>query len=229
MLSMHHDYTKRIVCVNTLCVAPRASSYTMTSQHERLRLAREAAGFPTAAEAARAMHVNETAYYNHENGWRGLTRKAADYARFFNVSADWILTGRGDMTAAHKAALQIPVMGKVGAGAVVDMPFEVIGEQALDHLAVELDGDFALQVEGDSMYPRFMESEWLIVDGHPLNPRRLVGSYAVVQIEEQGNRLVKMLKNGTRPNLFTLWSHNAPEIVDARILTAWRIKCVWCR
>jgi SOS-response transcriptional repressor LexA len=201
----------------------------MPTPHERLRRAREKAGFATAREAAEAMRVNQTAYYNHENGWRGLTRKAADYARFFNVSADWILTGRGDMEARQSTALQIPVMGKVGAGAVVDMPFEVVGEQALDELAVELDGDFALEVSGDSMYPRFMEGEWLVVEGKPLNPRVLIGHYAVVQMENEGNRLVKMLKKGTRPNLFTLWSHNAPEIVDTRILTAWRIKCVWCR
>ncbi len=56
--------------------------------HQRLRLAREQAGFARASDAARAMGIEEPTYLGHENGSRGLSRAAARYARFFGVSLD---------------------------------------------------------------------------------------------------------------------------------------------
>lgn len=62
----------------------------------RLRQAREAAGFPSAAAAARAIGAKEITYTSHENGQRGLRPgPAARYARKFKVSAAWLLTGQG--------------------------------------------------------------------------------------------------------------------------------------
>ena len=69
----------------------------MTSAHERLAEARAAAGYETAADAARALGVREPTYFGHENGSRGLGRAAQRYATFFKVSLDWLLTGRGEM------------------------------------------------------------------------------------------------------------------------------------
>jgi phage repressor protein C with HTH and peptisase S24 domain len=64
--------------------------------HQRLRFAREQAGYPRASDAARAMGVEEPTYLGHENGSRGLSRAAARYSRFFHVSLDWLLDGRGE-------------------------------------------------------------------------------------------------------------------------------------
>lgn len=69
---------------------------TLEAPHQRLRLAREQAGFARASDAARAMGVGEPTYLGHENGSRGLSRAAARYARFFRVSLDWLIDGRGD-------------------------------------------------------------------------------------------------------------------------------------
>jgi phage repressor protein C with HTH and peptisase S24 domain len=66
--------------------------------HQRLRLAREQAGFSRASDAARAMGIEEPTYLGHENGSRGLSRAAARYARFFGVSLDWLIDGRGALT-----------------------------------------------------------------------------------------------------------------------------------
>ena len=71
---------------------------TLEAPHQRLRLAREKAGFARASDAARAMGVGEPTYLGHENGSRGLSRAAARYARFFRVSLDWLIDGRGDFT-----------------------------------------------------------------------------------------------------------------------------------
>src|SRR5690242_21909102 len=66
------------------------------SPHRRLRAAREQAGFARASDAARAMGIGEPTYLGHENGSRGLSRAAARYARFFHVSLDWLIGGRGE-------------------------------------------------------------------------------------------------------------------------------------
>ena len=67
--------------------------------HERLVAAREKAGFETAAEAASALGVSYSTYAGHENGSSGFRRDtAAQYARRFGVSLEWLITGRGEMT-----------------------------------------------------------------------------------------------------------------------------------
>lgn len=62
---------------------------------ERLQLAREKAGFLTAAEAAEALGMKYSTYAGHENGSRGVVRSAEKYARRFRVSLDWLLRGKG--------------------------------------------------------------------------------------------------------------------------------------
>lgn len=70
--------------------------HTMAAQAERLRQAREAAGFETAADAARAFGWNTNTYKSHENGVRGMSKKAAyKYAGAFGVGAGWLLIGEG--------------------------------------------------------------------------------------------------------------------------------------
>lgn len=62
---------------------------------DRLKQAREAAGFDHASEAARALRIPVPTYLAHESGERGIQRQAERYAAFFRVSLDWLLTGRG--------------------------------------------------------------------------------------------------------------------------------------
>src|SRR5690349_962116 len=71
--------------------------------NQRLRRAREQAGFARASDAARAMGVEEPTYLGHENGSRGLSRAAPRYARFFGVSLDWLIDGRAELAAAVSA------------------------------------------------------------------------------------------------------------------------------
>ena len=68
----------------------------MDSPSNRLKKAREVAGFESAPAAARALGVNVTTYAHHENGTRGFKKDSAQqYARRFKVSAEWLLFGRG--------------------------------------------------------------------------------------------------------------------------------------
>lgn len=61
---------------------------------DRLRLARENAGYNSARSAALAIGVNPSTYGAHENGQNNFkTKDAVFYARCFGVSSAWLLTG----------------------------------------------------------------------------------------------------------------------------------------
>lgn len=60
--------------------------------HERLRLARERAGYASAAAAAEALGIPYGTYSGHENGGRSPKPRAiARYAKFFKVSVAWLM------------------------------------------------------------------------------------------------------------------------------------------
>jgi phage repressor protein C with HTH and peptisase S24 domain len=171
--------------------------------HARLRFAREQAGFARASDAARAIGIGEPTYLGHENGSRGLSRAAARYARFFGVSLDWLIDGRGDarfMTPLHPAdallpapprnaevggparfASSIPAYGQAVGGK--DGEFILNGNRIVDILAPpSLQGvpdAYAVYVVGDSMEPRYFAGEAVFV-----NPRLPVrrGDFVVAQI-----------------------------------------------
>ncbi len=61
---------------------------------DRLRKARELAGYESPTEAARALRVNKNTYISHENGNRPLSKNAAaQYALKLNTTAGWLLYG----------------------------------------------------------------------------------------------------------------------------------------
>lgn len=63
-------------------------------KNERLREARLAAGFASAAEAARSLGIAPPTYTHHENGTRDFDEGAARaYARRFGVRPAWLLLG----------------------------------------------------------------------------------------------------------------------------------------
>ncbi|HWF65227.1 MAG TPA: S24 family peptidase [Rhizomicrobium sp.] len=60
----------------------------------RLRQAREAAGFKSAAEAIERFRFTASTYMAHENGQNGIRVEPAQaYARAFGVDPGWLLTG----------------------------------------------------------------------------------------------------------------------------------------
>src|SRR3990167_5136313 len=68
----------------------------MASPAQRLKRAREMAGYQFAVDAAEAMRMPEQTYLSHESGHRGFRGKAARYAGFFRVSLVWLLEGVGE-------------------------------------------------------------------------------------------------------------------------------------
>ncbi len=173
--------------------------------YERLKLARERAGYKDAAEAARRFGWPEGTYRGHENGSRNFTKKGAErYARAFRVSPEWLFLGIGD-----DGKKPVPLVGFVGAGAEV---FAVDDGGALD----EVDpppgvgpNAVAVRVRGDSMYPRYLDGDILIYDEHtPIANAN--GQECVVALPD-GRRFVKIVRR--QPDGYvTLESWNAPPM-----------------
>lgn len=194
----------------------------MSEQHERLRTARKQAGFATATAAAEALGTKATTYLAHENGEKGLSRAGERYARFFRVSLEWLLTGKGEMRP-KRAAWSLPVAGLVGAGAAVEPIEDAAGEDMPDRVEWP-DPEIlaALIVHGDSQLPRYAPGEVIIYDARERLPRDLVNQMAVVQCAD-GRRLVKRIRKGTRIDRWSLESLNANLEEDVLINAAYEI------
>jgi hypothetical protein len=188
----------------------------MATPAERLIQARKAAGYDDAASAARAMAITQSTYLGHENGSRGLSRSAPRYARFFRVSLDWLLNGRGEM---HGRSTPLKLVGEVGAGAIV-IPFERPTEEVHMPEAAELR---VLRVRGDSQYPRYLDGELVMVETQKRDPRDVIGRYCLC-ITEDGRWLLKILRRGETPRTWRLESHNAPPEEDVRLDSVYAVR-----
>lgn len=81
--------TLRTKSTGTMCAMRR-------EPHERLREARERAGFTGPAEAAQHFNWNENSYKSRENGKRAILPASAEkYAKAYHVKAGWILFEEG--------------------------------------------------------------------------------------------------------------------------------------
>jgi phage repressor protein C with HTH and peptisase S24 domain len=187
----------------------------------RLAAAR-ARRYLTASDAARALGVKIPTYLGHENGSREFSRSAPRYTRFFNVSLDWLLRGKGPMEAPRPV---VAVMGRVGAGAVVTFEDSAAEIDAGEWAQLPREGDaLALIVSGDSMRPRFYPGEIILYESGATLPERIIGQYAVVETDD-GRTLIKVIRPalaiGGLPR-FRLESHNADPEESVSIISAHR-------
>lgn len=124
---------------------------------DRLKKARERAGYSSAKAAAEAMGVRPPTYIQHENGIRGFPASRAErYGRFFKVAPEWLLYGRTkDNVSATKLGPNLFIKGEVAAGVWREAweyeqdEWEAFTGRA-DVKAPPLDR-FGLRVVGDSM------------------------------------------------------------------------------
>lgn len=177
----------------------------MESPAERLRFARERAGYASAKAAAAAMGVSSATYIQHENATRGLPANRAErYARFFHTTPEWLLYGRGpapENAPAPTNGLQrvsrfVPVVGSVQAGAwaeILDDP-----PDPEDLVPIYLPGFegaslYALRIHGPSMDMFYPDGSLVIVcpaveigvrEGDHVVVRRRRGSLAETTVKE---------------------------------------------
>lgn len=166
----------------------------------RLRVAREHAGFKTAAEAAISLGKKYQTYAAHENGSRGVVRAAPVYARRFRVSLDWLLRnlgpGPGDAEPVIAGMMTVPLLTWISAGALSreDIRDEALGSVNVTSLP---EGDWiALRVQGDSM-DRISPPESIIFVNR--NDKQLVANACYVIADEDGAATYKRYRPGPPP------------------------------
>lgn len=118
-------------------------------------------------DVAEYLGVDRTTYVKYERGdsqpGHDMLLKLSEY---FNTSIDEIL-GNSKQTTSKRIGVQIPVLGKVQAGIPIDAIEEILDyEEITPEMAAR--GDyFALQVRGDSMMPRMLDGDVVIVRQQP--------------------------------------------------------------
>ena len=181
----------------------------MTGRHDRLRKARMEAGFERQRDVlSRFPDWKANTYKSNENGNAPFSFDAAKaYARAFKVRAEWLYAGTGAMR--ERGASGVPILGKVAAGAegYFDDDFEL--GAARDHLApLPSENRICLIVEGDSMIPRFRPGEKVVFGEKYDDPTPLIGREVMARLKD-GRKLLKVLRPGAKPGLWTLFSINS--------------------
>ncbi len=184
-------------------------AFCMREPHDRLKDARERAGLATAKDAAEAMGIPVATYVQHENGQRGFRLKADRYARFYRVTPEWLLYGRGEIEDAPTSD-SVPLVGLVGAGSVATLFSE--GQGQLDEVEAPANATpntVALGIRGASLGPAFDEGIVFYDDVRsPVTPD-LHGRLCVVGLED-GRVLVKILRSAG-DGTFHLFSNTMDE------------------
>jgi hypothetical protein len=183
---------------------------------ERLRRARQAAGYPRAIDAMRAFGWNRSTYYGHENARRRISRdQIMVYAEAFRVERDWLTSGRGAMRGRGPRIIRIE--GLVMGNLTIEHS-EGLGETEVPQ-GISPEDYRAYRVQGD-IYPIWRDGDVILVLRDHGPPEEYFGKRCVVQLRDTGEWLVRTLELGSRRGVFLLQSHALPPIIDAEISEA---------
>lgn len=83
-------------------------------------------------------------------------------ASYFDVSVDYLI-GNSPVKKEKKKGVQIPVLGEVRAGYPMEAVENIIDYEEIDEETARRGEFFALRIKGDSMEPRFVEGDVVIV------------------------------------------------------------------
>ncbi|WFU44510.1 S24 family peptidase [Bradyrhizobium sp. CB82] len=222
---MDSAYMIRVDCLNMIYVNTICDHTPMETMGERLRTAREKAGFRSAMAAAKRFSWPTSTYAAHENGQNQFPVEVAErYARAFKVSAGWLLSGEGGEARKNVVVVE----GLVGAGGAIETSAEHLDHDGLDEIEVPfpLPPDAAAyRVAGDSMFPRYDDGDIIIVIKRERPPTELLNFETLVTTIE-GNRYLKRIVAGARKGLFDLESFNAPPMRNVKIRSATEVHSV---
>ncbi|RWC29816.1 MAG: helix-turn-helix transcriptional regulator [Mesorhizobium sp.] len=187
-----------------ISVAPFVIVAPMETMGDRLRAARERAGYRSAAKAAEALGISPSTFRAHENGQNEFGPVEAErYARRFGTTAAHLLTGstatverlpsvERDSLPKPNASFppryeQFPQLGSIPVlGQSVGGPngrFVLNGQEAgrvfCPPMLENVEGAYAVRVYGTSMEPRYFAGETIWINPH--EPVRS-GDFVVVQV-----------------------------------------------
>jgi repressor LexA len=114
----------------------------------------------------------------------------------------------------------VPIMGRVGAGAVIEPEYEQVPPEGLGEIELPfpIPGEtIAFEVSGDSMEPKYENGDIIIVyreQRHPLSS--FFGEEAAVRLKT-GERYLKTIERGKAPSSVNLTSFNAKAINGVKL------------
>lgn len=199
---------------HTVSVVDRGMIETIGNEpSDRLIWARTNRGFSDAAEACRFFGFKYDTYIQHERGERGITRAADRYASAYRVSKAWLLTGEGSPQGTDRR--MIPVVGHVGAGGLWN-PWEQTDFGEIPSNIENEDALVAVRIKGDSMGSHL--DGWYAIYDDVRDPPTLdlVGQTCVVWTKDD-RAMVKILRRGSAPGLWTLYSGFGSPIEDVEV------------
>lgn len=112
------------------------------------------------------------------------------------------------------ATPKVQLKGRVGAGQAV-YPLGDDASQLVDAPPNAPPSTVAVEVSGESMLPVFFDG-WLLFYSRHLPPENMVNKIGVAQLAD-GRLLVKTVRPGLSPGLWTLLSANAAPIEDVAV------------
>lgn len=116
-------------------------------------------------DLGKQFNVTKTAISNWESGNRKPDSDIIiKLAEFFDVTTDYLLGNSNikNMTLKPKG-VKIPVLGRVQAGVPIEAVTDIIDEEEISEEMAKTGQYFALQVQGNSMEPRMLEGDVVIV------------------------------------------------------------------
>lgn len=195
---------------------------------QRLKAARQAAGYATAAAAADAFAWNRNTYAANENGYAPFSyRRAKVYAAAFNVDAEGLYDDAGGARQGHEARL-VPVLGRVGANPDGEVIFATGqgGDESAPLPPGGSDQAVALKVVGASMRGLADDGALIYFEDQRTPPSADMLGHVVVLETEGGEVLIKRLLKGARRGVFHLESIEGPIRENVRIRWAAHITAI---
>jgi repressor LexA len=114
----------------------------------------------------------------------------------------------------------VPIMGRVGAGAVIEPENEQVPPEGLGEVELPFpisEETIAFEVAGDSMLPKYENGDIIVVyrdQRHPLSS--FYGEEAAVRLKS-GERYLKTIERGKSANSVNLTSFNAKPINGVKL------------
>lgn len=201
----------------------------------RLKLARESAGFATAAAAADHFGWNRNTYASNENGNAAFSyQRAKAYAQAFGVRHAWLYEDIGtpdsdvEAPSASNAPILVPVVGRVGADNEGRVLFAT-GQQAGDLVPLPPGGSdraVALLIAGHSMRGLADDGGLIYFEDQRTPPTPDMFGQVVVVETLEGEVLVKRLLRGSRAGRYDLESIAGPTRPDCKLRWAAHITAI---
>jgi repressor LexA len=125
-----------------------------------------------------------------------------------------------ELIVAYLELNSVPIMGRVGAGAIIEPEYEQLPPEGLGEVELPFpiaEETIAFEVAGDSMLPKYENGDIIVVyreQRHPLGS--FYGEEAAVRLKT-GERYLKTIERGKSPTVVNLTSFNAKPIVGVKL------------